>query len=270
MAKQHAWLLPFRKSWKKRGKKRKTHAEHVEVKSSIQHIFDGRLPATALLDLKGPSSAKASIKKHSRTSNSNQSLLFLTAVKAFMLTRHRDQSFIHAFKRDWPVNEHVRAPAPESTPYLCQHTRALRLILPVILCVTPPAMHYFSANPTCTVYLCVCMHARRDQYIFRAISCFWLRCKHPFIQPIRGCHFIPMETCLGPNWQIDLHDFDYNFFVFVGLCLSSCVCLRFWVMFNESVLFCFCCFIPLFLKELLVSIFIISLYLWNRRTAALK
>lgn len=227
MAKQHAWLLPFRKSWKKRGKKRKTHAEHVEVKSSIQHIFDGRLPATALLDLKGPSSAKASIKKHSRTSNSNQSLLFLTAVKAFMLTRHRDQSFIHAFKRDWPVNEHVRAPAPESTPYLCQHTRALRLILPVILCVTPPAMHYFSANPTCTVYLCVCMHARRDLYIFRAISCFWLRCKHPFIQPIRGCHFIPMETCLGPNWQIVRFAWLWlQFFCFCGLvfkfvCMSA-------------------------------------------------
>ena len=58
------------------GGERNTHAGHVEVKLYIQHIFDGRLPATALLDLKGPSSAKAGIKKHSPTSNSNQSLLF--------------------------------------------------------------------------------------------------------------------------------------------------------------------------------------------------
>lgn len=139
-------------------------------------------------------------------------------------------------------------------------------------CVWLPQPCITSQRTPLALCICVyaCMRAGICLFIFRAISCFWLRCKHPFIQPIRGCHFIPMETCLGPNWQIDLHDFDYNFFVFVGLCLSSCVCLRFWVMFNESVLFCFCCFIPLFLKELLVSIFIISLYLWNRRTAALK
>lgn len=58
-----------------RKKGRQTHAEHAEVKSSIQHICDGRLPATARADLKGPSSAKGGIKRHSRTSNSNQSLL---------------------------------------------------------------------------------------------------------------------------------------------------------------------------------------------------
>lgn len=142
-------------SEKKEKEKKKNHGEHVKVKSSIQHIFDGRLPAPALLDLKGPSSANAGIKKHSHTSNSNQSLLFLTAVKAFMLTRHRDQSFIHAFKRDWPVNECVWVPAPHNTPYPCQHTLSFLLILPVILFVTPPTMHKLSVIPTCTAYACV-------------------------------------------------------------------------------------------------------------------
>lgn len=79
---------------------KRTQGEFVEVKPSIQHIFDGRLPATALLDLKAPLSARAGIKKHFHTSHSNQSLLFLTTMKAFMLTRHCDQSFIHTFKRD--------------------------------------------------------------------------------------------------------------------------------------------------------------------------
>lgn len=53
------------------------------VKSSIQQFFDGRLPATALLDLKGPSSAKAGIKKHSHTSNSNQSLPLFNSRESF-------------------------------------------------------------------------------------------------------------------------------------------------------------------------------------------
>lgn len=91
-------------SEKKRGEKKKsnnkkTPSEHVKVKSLIQHIFDRRLPAKALQDLKGPLSAKAGIRKHSHTSNSNQSLVFFNSVKAFMLTRHHDQSFIHAFKK---------------------------------------------------------------------------------------------------------------------------------------------------------------------------
>lgn len=104
---EHAWLLSFNKFWKKTPESKRTQGEFVEVKPSIQHIFDGRLPASALLDLKAPLSARAGIKKHFHTSHSNQSLLFLTTVKAFMLTRHCDQSFIHTFKRDWPVNELV-------------------------------------------------------------------------------------------------------------------------------------------------------------------
>lgn len=199
-------LEKFRKKGEKR---KKTHREHVEVKLSIQHIFDGRLPATALLDLKGPSSAKAGIKKHSHTSNSNQSLLFLTAVKAFMLTRHRDQSFIHAFKRDWPVNEHVCVPAPDNTPYLCQHTLSLLLILPVILCVTPPTMHKLSAIPTynvhASVFLCmyVCMRAGMLHLRFVGSDVSLL-----LSNQLEVAISSPWKPVWGSNWQIDLHDFD--------------------------------------------------------------
>lgn len=193
------------------------------MKSSIQHIFDGRLPATALLDLKGPSSAKAGIKKHSHTSNSNQSLVFLTAVKAFMLTRHRDQSFIRAFKRDGPVNERVCVPAPDNTPYLCQHTLSLLLILPVILCVTPPAMHKLSAIPTYTACACVfvCMHAHRDVYIFQAISGCRLRCEHSFLSSqLEVAISSPWKPVWSANWRTDLHDFDYYF---LSACVYFCV-----------------------------------------------
>lgn len=155
------YLLENSGKRKKTEKKRKTHREHVEVKPLIQHIFDGSLPAKALLDLKGLSSAKAGIKKHSCTSNSNQSLLFLTAVKAFMLTRHRGQSFIHAFKSDWPVNEHVCVPASDNTPYLCQHTLSLLLILPLILCLTPTIMHNLFVIP-----LTLCMSACTQGCVF--------------------------------------------------------------------------------------------------------
>lgn len=85
-----------------------------------------------------------------------------------MLTRHRDQSFIRAFKSNWPVNEHVFVPAPDNVPYLFRHTLPVLLILPVILCVTPPVI------PTYTVYACVyvSMNAHRDVYIFRTILGF--------------------------------------------------------------------------------------------------
>lgn len=176
--------------------------------------------------------------RNTRT-HSNQSLLFLIAVKAFMLTWRCDQSFIHAFKRDWPVIEHVCKPAPDNTPYPCQHTIALFLILPVLLCVTLPTMH-------CVF---VYMHANRDLYIFQAISYFWLRCKHPFIQPIRGYHFIPMETCLGSNWQIDLHDFDYIFFFFCGLVFKFVYMSEDLSDIQWDCVVCFCYFIPFFFKS---------------------
>lgn len=226
--------------------KRKTHAENVHLNSQSQHICDGRLPAMAPWDLKGPSSATAGIKKHSHTSNSNQILLFSSSMKAFMLTRHRNQS--------WPVDEHVHPPAQHNrTPYLCQHTLSSLLILPVRLCDSS-SRALIHSNPFYT--LCVCL---QGSVFSKASHVFASDASVPFILPIRGCHFIPMETCLGSNWQIDLHDFDENIFS-VGLCQSLCICLWVWLMLSEFVL----CFLTT------VSVFIISHCLWYLRMVSLK
>lgn len=82
--------------------------------------------------------------------------------------------------------------------YLCQHTLSLLLILPVTLCVTPPAMHELSVIPAYTVRVCVCARIHRGMWIFSEPSqVVGSDASILFIQPIKVCHFIPMETCLG-------------------------------------------------------------------------
>lgn len=141
--------------------------------------------------------------RNTLTSNSNQSQLFLTAMKAFMLTRHCDQKlysrFIHAFKRDWPVNKRVCVRLHLTIHHICVNTLypsfssyrwyCVWLPQPCINCRRSPLTLH---TPVC---LCVCLCAW--VYIFQTISGCRLRCEHSFIQPIKGCHFIPMETCLG-------------------------------------------------------------------------
>lgn len=133
-----------------------------------------------------------------------------------MLTRYRDQSFIHAFKRDWPVNEDVWVPEPDNTPYPCQHILSLLLILPAMLFVTPPTMHKLSVIPTYTVYacifVCVCVHSHKDVYFSKPSQVVGSDVSILLSSQLEVAISSPQKPVWGPNWQIDLHDFDCNFF----------------------------------------------------------
>lgn len=140
-----------------------------------------------------------------------------------MLTRHRDRTFIHALWKG-PSGQWIRARA---RPHLSTRTYPCQL--------APRLASHLTAGPvcgslrtpppsTCAARLCVLQHKGNCKFS-KPSHVFGSDASLLFIQPIRGCHFIPMETCLGPNWQIDLHDFDWNVFFFLsGFCLSLCVC----------------------------------------------
>ena len=112
----------------------------------------------------------------------------------------------------------------------------------------PLTMHKLSVIPTYIVYTCVSvrMHADRDAYIFHAISGYRLRCEHSLIWPIRGCRFIPMETCLGAlicRW-ICMTLITSCFFFYLWLFPSLWV--RMWVLLSKSELSCFLLFLECF------------------------
>lgn len=104
--------------------------------------------------------------------------------------------------------------------YLCQHTLSLLLILPVTLCVTPPAMHELSVIPAYTVrvYTEGCGYFPSHLRLLAQMQAFFLSSQ------LRFAISSPWKPVWGSNWQIDLHDFDYNFF-FVCLRLSLCASL---------------------------------------------
>ena len=113
--------------------------------------------------------------------------------------------------------------------YLCQHTLSLLLILPVTLCVTPPAMHELSVIPAYTVCVCVCVRAHTHAYtegcgyfpshlrLLAQMQAFFLSSQ------LRFAISSPWKPVWGSNWQTDLHDFDYNFFFRVFALKFVCV-----------------------------------------------
>lgn len=113
--------------------------------------------------------------------------------------------------------KHVCSPATDNTPYLCQHTLSPLLILPLILCVTPLTMHKLSVIPTYTAFVWVyalCMHAHRDVCIFpshlKLLAQMW---SVSFLSSqLKVAISSPWKPVWSSNWQIDLHDFDCNFF----------------------------------------------------------
>lgn len=177
----------------------------------------------------------------------------------------------------------VCVPVPDNTPYLCQHTLSLPLILPVILCVTPPTMHKLSVIPTYTAYtcvfVCVCLS-------LRVCVCAY-ECTRPwmciFSEPsqvvgsdasillssqLEVAISSPWKPVWGPNWQIDLHYFGCNFLVFLCLSFYVCIC-GIWVRLSKSVLFWFCWFhFHCFSQALLVAIFIITVFVKQENSAS--
>lgn len=137
---------------------------------------------------------------------------------------------------------------PDNTPYLCRHTQPLRLILPVILCVTPLDRAWIVCDLNTTLTTAVCFCARTQA---RHMRCAYFSKPSQVLSSDVSIHLSSQlevtvssswKAVWGLNWQADLHYFDYSFFCFWGtVCLFSSLIV--WVMFNKRV-FCF----PFFLE----------------------
>lgn len=131
---------------------------------------------------------------------------------------------------------------------------------PCINCLWSPLT---LSTPVCLhVCVCVCAYAHRDVYIFSKPSqVVGSDVSILLSSQLEVAISSPQKPVWGPNWQIDLHDFDCNFylFIFLFLCVSLCVHLWIWE-----------CVVLFYSLVLEATIFIISLYLWNRRMEPFK